>query len=103
MAAPGTDSMVVAVKLYQAGVHTTPLEGGMAIRTATLRAYLRLHDRKTGEVLMATEVPVQVQELVSSGTSMLEDDRGWNDQPSNWMVYARDQEGTESEDGEGDN
>ncbi len=78
---------VVAYKLYQAGVTTTAVGAGLAVRSAEVRAYVRVHDPVTTRITFAEEVTARTSDLVLYGEVTLPAWEGWNDQPSDWMIY----------------
>jgi len=78
---------VVAYKLIQAGVTLEDVGVGLAVRTSHVRAYVRIHEPATGLVTFAREISTEVSDLVLHTELSDRVWEGWNDQPSDWMIY----------------
>jgi hypothetical protein len=77
---------VVGYKLIKAGVTVQPLGAGLALRTADIRAYVRLHNRPSGEIVFAHEISTSVSDLVPFTLADSKPTDGWDDQPDGWMI-----------------
>ena len=79
---------VVGYKLIKAGVTVQPVGAGLAVRTADIRAYVRVHDRSTGEIVFAREIDTALSDLVPFSQFDRVPKNAWNDQPEGWMILT---------------